>query len=400
MNFTSCALVYSPNTTTHDTGYFEIEEGLLYHHLNGRAYLDEVYKPYEINYPYPFPNRFRHPENSLRLEIANTALENWELLSRFRVVEPLAATEAELLTTHSATYLNWLQDFCPRNPGAFAGEATPIASQSYQAATLSAGAALTAGRLVLSGAVQRALALTRPPGHHASRAHASGFCLLNNAAILANYALTQPDIKRVLIVDWDVHHGNGTQEIFWQNRQVLFNSFHQFGPGVYPESGQATEIGAGEGQGYSVNVPLPAGCPDQLYLEAFERVTTALAAQFRPDLIIVSAGQDGHFNDLRHLYLWEDGSGFNLTAQHYYHLTRHIIKLADTYSKGRCVFVQEGGYNLNNFSNSLLNIGAALLDLPLLLEEHLLDRPSNKQVEVETVVAPVQANLKGFWDFS
>ncbi len=400
----NAALIYNAHSAGHHTGYFVNDGQVLHHHSDNYIFPDEVYKPAEINYPYPFPSTFDHPETIARLETIYKVFENWGLLEHFYIVAPTPATEAELLTTHPATYLEYLQNFCQHKPGAFVGEATPIATHSYEAAKLSAGAALTAGRLVLGGVsntnTKRAFALTRPPGHHAASQQAGGFCLLNNAAILANYALTQPGIERILLIDWDIHHGNGTQEIFWQDARVLFNSFHQFGPGIYPGGGAATEIGAGAGRGYTVNVPLPTDCPDQLYQAVFERVTAALASQFRPDLIIVSAGQDGHFGDLRHLYLWEENSGFGLTAQHYYNLTQHVLKLADNYCNGRCIFIQEGGYNLTNLANSVLNIGAALLDLPVMVQEQPPLYTNPNLPLAEAVLAPIQTSLQEFWDFN
>ena len=397
----NAALIYNAHSAGHHTGHFVNDGQVLQHHLDDYIFPDEVYKPTEINYPYPFPSTFDHPETIARLETVYKAFENWGLLERFKVVAATPATDSELLTTHPTSYLEYLRNLCQHQPGAFAAEATPIATHSYEAARLSAGAALTAGRLVLSGATQRAFALTRPPGHHAATQQAGGFCLLNNAAILANYALTQPGIKRILLLDWDIHHGNGTQEIFWHDARVLFNSFHQFGPGIYPGSGAVTEIGAGVGRGYTVNVPLPTDCPDPLYQAVFEQVTTTLSAQYEPDLIIVSAGQDGHFGDLHHLYLWEENSGLGLTAQHYYNLTRHVLKLADNYCGGRCVFIQEGGYNLTNLANSVLNIGAALLDLPIMVQEQI---PSSflhlSLPTAEAIIAPIQANLQEFWNFN
>jgi acetoin utilization deacetylase AcuC-like enzyme len=397
---TRVALAYSPNLY-HDTGDFTVQSDLLYHHLGQISAVDQVYKPSEIKYPYPFPTAFRHPENSDRLETIFKAFENWGLLEKLELLKANPATQAEVETVHSVAYLEWLEKFCQTKPGEFAAEATPIATHSYEAALLAAGATLAAGRSVLNGTAQRALALTRPPGHHAGPQNAGGFCLLNNAAILAAVALQQPGIERILLLDWDVHHGNGTQAIFWQNPQVLFSSFHQFGPGIYPESGAVNEIGAAAGRGYTVNVPLPTNCADQLYQAAFQHVTNELAAQYRPDLIIVSAGQDGHFNDLRHMYLWEEGSGFGLTAQNYYYLTRHVVGLAETYCKGRCIFVQEGGYNLTNLTSSVLNLAAALLDLPVLIEEHppIPIAATNIQANLQIILEPLQNELKEFWKF-
>lgn len=398
---TKAALIYSPLTSIHDTGYFltDFAQDAWFHNLSGinQTFRDQIFKPSEVLFP--FPPTFDHPENSLRQETVLNALDNWGLLSRFKLVEAAPASQVDLLKVHSAQYINWLADFCRNKAGDFAGDATTVSAQSFEAALISAGAALTAGKAVLENSVKCAFAFSRPPGHHSGKENASGFCLLNNVAILAQYALSQPGIERVMIVDWDIHHGNGTQEIFWENPQILFNSYHQFGPGVYPRSGDSSEIGDKAGKGYSVNVPLPLACPDELYQPVFESITTSLAAQFQPDIMLVSAGQDGHFGDLRHPYLWEEGAGFALTAQHYYYLARHILKLAETYCDGRCILVQEGGYNLVNLTSSNLNIAAALLDLPMLVQEHPPLPTPDSLPTVQAIINSVQASLKEYWRF-
>lgn len=394
------ALVYSPLTASHDTGYFvtEFAQDVWFHHLKNieAAFRDDIFKPSEVLFP--FPPIFDHPENAFRQEIVLKTLDNWGLLSQFEAVESSPAIISDLLKVHSAEYISWLADFCAKNPGNFAGDATPVSTQSFEAALQSAGAALTAGKLVLEGSAKRAFAFCRPPGHHSGKANASGFCLFNNVAVLASYALSQPNIQRVMIVDWDVHHGNGTQEIFWDNPQVLFNSYHQFGQGVYPRSGATDEIGEGAGRGYSVNVPMPLHCTDELYQKVFNQITSALVAQFQPNLILVSAGQDGHFSDLLHPYLWEEGAGLALTAQHYHSLTRHILELAENCCEGRCVFVQEGGYNPVNLSNSNLNIAAALLNLPPLVQEQPLIQPNTSLSTADTIIKAVQTP-HNFWRF-
>jgi len=214
---------------------------------------------------------------------------------------------------------------------------------SVDAAFLAAGAAVEAVEAVLDGRAANAFAFVRPPGHHAEAGRAMGFCLLNNVAIAAEHALVRPEIERVLIVDWDVHHGNGTQAMFYGRRDVLFFSVHQHP--FYPGTGALSESGEGEGEGYTINVPLPAGATDGDYRRMLADVLVPAATRFRPDLVLVSAGFDAHRKDpLGEMTLTEEG---------FADLCATVKAIADTHANGRLALVLEGGYDLDGLADSV-----------------------------------------------
>jgi len=194
-----------------------------------------------------------------------------------------------------------------------------------------------------------AFALVRPPGHHAEPVRARGFCLFNNVAVAAAHARSALGCERVLIVDWDAHHGNGTQDIFWAEPDVMFFDIHRAAP-FYPGSGHLEEVGAGLGEGTTINVPLPAGAGDEAYLKAFRDILAPAAAWFKPDIILVSAGFDPHWHDL----------ALNVSYEGFGALTGFMQQLAEQHCEGRLVFVLEGGYNLESLANGTRAVLAVL----------------------------------------
>jgi acetoin utilization deacetylase AcuC-like enzyme len=214
---------------------------------------------------------------------------------------------------------------------------TYVSAQSYEAAIKAAGAPLTAIDAIMKGEVDNAYCLVRPPGHHAVHESAMGFCLFNNVAVAARYALDHYGLERVMIIDYDVHHGNGTQEMFYSDPRVLYFSTHQ--APFYPGTGASDERGEGPGVGTTINVPLPATTGYETYEPVFRQVMAPAADRFRPQLILVSAGFDAH---------WKDPlGGMNLSTAGFAKLTGIIIELAQYLCDGRLVMVQEGGYDLN-----------------------------------------------------
>jgi len=218
-----------------------------------------------------------------------------------------------------------------------------MSAGSYQAALYAAGGLIRAVEAVMAGEVSSAFALVRPPGHHATSRQAKGFCLFNNIAIAARYALDKYKLERILIVDFDVHHGNGTQEAFYDNPQVMYISTHQYP--FYPGTGSFEETGSGAAEGTNINIPLPAGCGDAEYLKVFEQIVVPTARRFNPQLILVSAGYDNHWADP--LAMMEVSvTGFGQMAE--------IIKgLADELCGGRLALTLEGGYNLDALATSV-----------------------------------------------
>lgn len=250
-------------------------------------------------------------------------------------IEPRDATDDELAALHRREYVDGLRRTC-RDGGGWADPDTYIVPGSCAAAWLAAGACLAATEAVLSDTVRSAFCAVRPPGHHARPAQAMGFCLLNNVAVAARCA-QQRGIERIAIIDIDVHHGNGTQDAFYDDPSVLYVSTHQYP--FYPGTGRASETGAGDAAGTNVNIPLPGDCGDEQYRAAFEQVVEPVVRRFRPELLLVSCGFDGHFAD--------PIAGMSLSVDGYGELAQRITSLAAELCDGRSVFVLEGGYDLD-----------------------------------------------------
>ena len=276
----------------------------------------------------------RHIENPDPKRRFLNLLRTSGLLDRLVAIAPRSATPAELASVHTAEHLAHVRAVA-RAGGGELGIGAPISADGDQIAAVSAGCALAAVDAVMTGAVQRAYALTRPPGHHAEPGRSMGFCVYANAALAAQRAISAHGAKRVAIVDWDVHFGNGTYECFAERRDVLAISIHQ--QAAYLQvSGEAGEVGRGLGLGYSLNIPLPPGCGDGAYREAFERVLLPALEAYRPDLVIVPCGYDaGRFDPLGRMLL--DGVTFRW-------MTRAVMDVADRHAGGRLVFTHEGGY--------------------------------------------------------
>jgi acetoin utilization deacetylase AcuC-like enzyme len=248
------------------------------------------------------------------------------------------ASRTQLARVHTSRHLDGIFDL--RGKMAWLDEdTTAISPKSVDAARVAAGTAIEAVEAVVAGKASSAFALVRPPGHHAEPTRARGFCLFNNVAVAATHAQTKLGCERVLIVDWDCHHGNGTQEIFWADPSVLFFDVHRGAP-FYPGSGALDETGAGLGAGYTVNVPLPVGTGDRAIVQAFLDILVPAADAFEPDLVLVSCGFDWHRNDL----------GGNVTENGFAWLTRIVQDIAKRHCDGRLVLTLEGGYDLDSLS--------------------------------------------------
>jgi acetoin utilization deacetylase AcuC-like enzyme len=292
-----------------------------------------------------------HPEHAERLQAVESRFNEAGLPDRLFCLTPEPAAEEHLLAVHTPAHLQMLADAEKRQYALIYGGDTYIVPASYQAARLSAGAAIRAVDVVLKGEADNALVAMRPPGHHALPNRPMGFCLLANAAIAVHYARETYGVERILIVDYDVNHGNGTQDIFYEDPNVLFVSTHQHP--FYPGSGRVNETGEGQGRGTTVNIPLPAGYGDAALARVYEQVLWPIAIRFAPEIIFVSAGFDCH---------WDDPlAGMTLTLTGYAHLTRELVRMADTFCGGQIIFLLEGGYSLPAVSYGMLNIAYALL---------------------------------------
>jgi len=284
-----------------------------------------------------------HPERPERLVEIIGRLKEKGLYSQLLELRPVPAALEWIRTVHSAEYIERVKAACEEGAGYLDSADTPISRKSYDAALAAAGGVLTAIDAVMDGRVANAFCAVRPPGHHALENRAMGFCIFNNVAIGARYAQKKYGLTRILIVDWDVHHGNGTQATFYDDPSVLYFSVHQYP--FYPGTGSEAEKGSGKGLNYTINAPMPAGSTDSAYLRAFEEKLTPAALDFSPDFVIVSAGFDAHKNDLL--------GGMAVSAEGFAELTRIVRAIAQKCCEGRLVSVLEGGYHLEGLADSV-----------------------------------------------
>ena len=279
-----------------------------------------------------------HPERPERFDVVVEAVKAGRLLR----LEPRAATEDELALCHTREYIGVAKhEVDAGRPYLCTGD-TDITSGSWDAALHAAGGVLNAVDAVCRGQAQNAFCAVRPPGHHATPDRGMGFCLFNNVAIAARYAQRRYGIERVLIVDWDVHHGNGTQDIFYLDPSVFFFSTHQWP--LYPGTGRANETGDGPAAGTTMNFPFPAGSGRAEILGAVENSLLPAMQKFRPEFILISAGFDSRIGDLL--------GRFTLTDEDFADLTAAVMEIADQYAAGRVVSALEGGYNLSGLASA------------------------------------------------
>ena len=293
----------------------------------------------------------QHPEHAGRIEAVWQQLSAAGLSDQLLRVAPSPAIDEQILAVHTKEHLKRLVSVSQGDrmvrldPDTYALPASPAVAR------LAAGAVVGAVDAVLSARVDNALAIVRPPGHHATGDRQMGFCLLNNIAIAARHAQSQHGVNKVLILDYDVHHGNGSNDIFYADPSVMFISIHQ--SPFYPGTGSINEIGAGKGRGYTMNIPLGGGHGDATYRQLFTDIVVPAVERFNPDLMLISAGFDAH---------WVDPlASMQLTLAGYDHLARECIRLAERLCAGRVVFVMEGGYDLTALAHGWCNIARALL---------------------------------------
>lgn len=285
------------------------------------------------------PGRF-HPERPQRIKVLLDLAA--ELGASFTRLDPRAATEEELETCHTRDYIELVRSTSERNHTGLDGD-TVTSRDSFGVGLLATGGFLKLLDTIAAGEARNGFALVRPPGHHALPDRAMGFCLFNTVAIGAEHVRRRYGAKRVLIMDWDVHHGNGTQEVFYRDPSVLYLSTHQYP--YYPGTGAAGEVGAGAGEGFTVNIPLPAGCGDEEYLRLFRDIVAPTTAKFAPDWILVSAGFDPHQRDPL--------GGMNVTEAGFATMASLLVDLAERHAGGRIALLLEGGYDLQALKQSV-----------------------------------------------
>lgn len=310
-----------------------------------------------------------HPDRRERVENILAMIEHC-FPDRSEIVEPKHASREEIERVHDGEYIDWLKEFSANGGGRIEDTTTGMNEATFDAACVSAGAAIAATHQAVVGTENLPYALCRPSGHHAQTDRADGFCFLNNAAIAAVDAL-DTGMDSVVIIDWDVHHGNGTQEVFYDRDDVFYVSAHHdhgsWHPKYHPQKGTIEEDGVGAGKGYNMNVPLPPGTGDRGYEAFFERFVEPAVAEFDPDLIIVSAGQDAG---------GADPNGRNLvTRGGFAELGSRVATLADETADGRLALIQEGGYQPSHLSFATLGVFEGVLGEQVELEQFGTDDP-------------------------
>jgi len=278
----------------------------------------------------------RHPESPARCDAIAEALAGERFRRKLVRIAPRPASEAEILACHEPEFFDYVKARIAAGQSTLGWPDTNVCGDSLAAALLAAGGVLAAVDAVVARKATNAFCAVRPPGHHASASKTMGFCLFNNVAIAARYARKNYKLARVLIADWDVHHGNGTQEIFYEDPSVLYFSTHQWP--WYPGTGGASQRGLGRGAGTTINCPLPAGTGGAEIIAAFEDKLVPAAQKFRPELVLISAGFDSRKNDPL--------GGFMLTDDDFATLTGVCLDIAREHAGGRLVSVLEGGYDL------------------------------------------------------
>ena len=293
-----------------------------------------------------------HPERAERLIYTMRKMEENGITEQLKRILPVRASREEIEYVHAAPYVQQVEAICKRGGGMLDLD-TPVSSDTCDTALLAAGGVIKAVDEVMGASdnLKHVFALIRPPGHHATSMRGMGFCIYNNVAIAAEHLKRRYGLKRILIVDWDVHHGNGTQDVFFADPSVLYFSTHQYPH--YPGTGWLDEVGRGEGRGFTVNVPLPIGTDDAGYLYALNAILVPIAMEFSPEFVLVSAGFDAHAADPL--------ASMNVTSLGFGLFTDLVMEIARKKSQGRVVMALEGGYNLDALAESILCVFKSLL---------------------------------------
>jgi acetoin utilization deacetylase AcuC-like enzyme len=286
----------------------------------------------------------RHVETADRLRSITARLEKAGLPKKCTAGTFKPLTEEAVTKVHSTKLVQSIKQI-GEHGGGRSDPDTVVTPVSFDVALGAAGACVSAVDAVMKGPEHNALCLVRPPGHHATPTRSMGFCLFNNVALAATHAKAAHELTRVLIVDWDVHHGNGTQDIFYEDAEVMFFSIHRFGMGFYPGTGDADETGRGKGEGYTLNVPVRLGTSRKEHVDRFTRGLEKAADKIKPEVVLISAGFDAHARDPL--------GQMALEAEDFATMTRQVLDVAKTHAKGRVVSCLEGGYNLEALAESV-----------------------------------------------
>jgi acetoin utilization deacetylase AcuC-like enzyme len=328
-----------------------------------------------------------HPESPKRLEAIYRMLDASDMSEKFTLIEPRYATHDEIEMIHEDWYISAVANTAGKTH-CYLDPDTETSPESYETAKLAIGGFLNAIDAVVNGEAGNAFAFVRPPGHHAEADRAAGFCLFNNIAIGATHAINKHKMEKILIVDWDLHHGNGTQHSFYADPRVVYFSTHQYP--YYPGTGSVQETGNGAGKGYTVNVPLQTGPGDNEYVKIFNTILRPLALEFKPDMVLLSAGFDIYFKDPL--------GGMNVTPKGFACLARVLLDIADACSAGRFIAILEGGYHLEGLTSSCKAVLGEMRGDTYITENELnkMEAEADKRLIDKTLDA-VKDQLKPCW---
>ncbi|MEM3730844.1 MAG: histone deacetylase [Candidatus Bathyarchaeia archaeon] len=335
-----------------------------------------------------------HPESPKRLSLIMNELMRSKLSEskNIQFVKPEKASIEDVKMVHSLKYIKFVEETCKFGGGPLDNAKDTIASpESFEVALYAVGGAIKAVDLVMENKFENAFVLVRPPGHHAEKFRACGFCIFNNVAVAAKHLIRKHGLKRILILDMDAHHGNGTQQAFYKTCKVLYISLHE-DPKEFPGTGFLNEIGEGEGLGYNVNIPFPFGTDDQTYLRAFEEIVVPVAYQYKPQFILVSAGLDGHHTD--------PVANLSLTASCYQTVYDTLLELTSKMCEGKLVSVLEGGY-----SKFIGKLAAAIIAKKCSMQYSVNDKIEVKRrgrgiKQSEKIINEAKGMLKNFWNLA
>jgi acetoin utilization deacetylase AcuC-like enzyme len=335
----------------------------------------------------------RHPESPARLRVIMRELRKNRIIENTNcsVVEPETLSIKDLQLVHTIDYIQQIKQFCSCNGGLLDKEDTVVSSRSYEVACLAAGGAVKAADIVTKGKYRNAFALVRPPGHHAGPDYPMGFCVFNNVALAASYLKKKFHLDRVLVLDIDAHHGNGTQDIFSRSNNVLYISLHE-DPIEFPLTGFVDEVGKGKGKGYSVNIPLPYGTGDKIYLRAFNEIVVPIINQYKPQFVLVSTGFDNHYAD--------PIGNLHLSAFTYTKIFDSVLEIAEKFCQGKVVAVLEGGYSLRFLGRMACAITAKMAKIPYNLKDKYTSGDVKVQRRGEKMIKQVKQMHSDFWNIN
>ena len=332
-----------------------------------------------------------HPESPRRLQTIIEGIKQSRLLEHGNCafISPKPASLENLKMVHNSKYIRHIKQLCESGGGILDEETeTMVSRQSFEVARLAAGGTIEAVNKVMAGEFSNAFVLARPPGHHAGPSYGMGFCVFNNVAVAADYLVRNFGLSRVLILDIDSHHGNGTQEIFYGTQKILYLSLHE-DPTEFPESGFMDEIGEGQGLGYTVNIPFPFGTGDAVYWKAIKTVVLPIMSQFKPQFVLVSAGFDGHFRDIV--------GELSLSSQIYPMIFQAVLDFVRKMCKGRVVAMLEGGYCLSVLRKVVPVVISQMAGQRIMLRGRTPPLDLNVQKQAEKSLKDVKRIQSGFW---